>query len=174
MGKKPIFVCSLLVTCLILNLWAIPDPFNASEQCTSILNLSDTWYVCFQKHRFLHLPNLLFSIIWSVCWFYLTSAQTGWLISFLGLHLSNENFITAWTADSNWVKVYPTESCSVYKHRGRLPGGYCLGTDWASFGWWWAIAVHLHHLLFLGFISLSSCYFPFHYILKNIILFKLF
>jgi len=40
------------------------------------------------------------------------------------------------------------------------PGmGCCLGTGWASVGWWSAIVFHLLHLSFLAFISLSFFFF---------------
>jgi len=53
-------------------------------------------------------------------------------------------------------------SHSAYKLGGKLTGGCCSGTGWASVGWWWAVVFHLHHLFFLGFISVSFCYYPFH------------
>lgn len=37
----------------------------------------------------------------------------------------------------------------------KLAGVHCLGTGWASLGGWWAGVFYLHHLFFLGFISLS-------------------
>lgn len=39
---------------------------------------------------------------------------------------------------------------------GRLAGGCCFGTGWASLRWWWAIVFH-----FLG-VCFSLCYFSPH------------